>query len=196
MTRAQSYHQIMAEPLSSTELLTAEDLLRLNLPDKQVELVRGRLIVREPPGYGHGYVAFAIAARIAEFARANGLGVVLAAETGFQLFSNPDTVRAGDAAFIRRERVPDPPPTGYARMAPDLALEVLSPGDGAGEVLQKVGDWLSAGSQIVWVVDPVRRRARVYRADGSESLLNEPDALDGEDILPGFSCPLAEILPR
>jgi Uma2 family endonuclease len=79
-------------------------------------------------------------------------------------------------------------------MAPDLAVEVLSPGDRPGEVLGKVGDWLRAGCRVVWVIDPERRQVRVYRTDGSESVLGESDALDGEDVLPGFSCPLADLL--
>ena len=79
-------------------------------------------------------------------------------------------------------------------MAPDLAVEVLSPNDRAGEVLAKVADWLSAGCRLVWVVDPVRRLARVYRADGSESHVAEPDGLVGEDVLPGFACPLGDVL--
>jgi Uma2 family endonuclease len=174
--------------------ITAEELLHLHLPDKQVELVRGRLVVREPPGFRHGVVGLAIANRLVDFVRREGLGVVVAAETGFKLFSDPDTVRAADAAFIRRERIPDPQPLGYAALAPDLVVEVLSPSDRAGEVLNKVGDWLTAGSRLVWVIDPARRRARVYRADGSESLFDEGDALAGEDVRPGFSCLLAEVL--
>ena len=192
MTREGAYIAGMVEPPSAT-VVTADELLELYLPDKQVELVRGRLVVRKPPGYRHGLVAFAIAARIAEFARLNGLGVVVAAETGFKLFSNPDTVRAADAAFISRDRAPDPPPSGYPALAPDLVVEVLSPNDRAGEVLSKVGDWLSAGSRLAWVIDPARRRAVAYRADGSVSLLAEYDALDGEDVLPGFSCSLADV---
>ena len=173
--------------------MTAEELLYLNLPDKQVELVRGRLVVREPPGLRHGIVGLEIAARLWDFVRAHNLGIVVAAETGFKLFAKPDTVRAADAAFIRRERVPDPLPAGYANLAPDLVVEVLSPGDRAGEVLSKVGDWLSAGSRLVWVLDPARRRARVYRADGSEALLDEGDLLEGEDVLAGFACPLNDV---
>jgi len=183
----------MAEPPTSAGLVTAEELLYLNLPDKQTELVRGRLIVREPPGYQHGLVAFAIGARIGEFVRQHKLGVVVAAETGFKLFSNPDTVRAADAAFVSGDRAPDPPPLGYAALAPDLAVEVVSPNDRAGEVQGKVSDWLTGGSRLVWVIDPVRRRAVIYRADGSVALLSEHDALDGEDVLPGFGCPLAEL---
>jgi Uma2 family endonuclease len=183
----------MAEPPFASDVLTADELLHLSLPDKQTELVRGRLIVREPPGYRHGTIAFAVAIRIGEFVRARNLGVVVAAETGFKLFSNPDTVRAADAAFISRDRAPDPPPVGYPAMAPDLVVEVLSPNDRAGEVQSKVSDWLSAGSRLVWVIDPARRRALVYRADGSVDLIPDGEALAGDDVLPGFSCPLSDI---
>jgi len=183
----------MAEPPTSAGVLTAEDLLYLNLPDKQTELVRGRLIVREPPGYQHGLVAFAIGARIGEFVREHKLGVVVAAETGFKLFSHPDTVRAADAAFIGQDRAPEPPPPGYLALAPDLVVEVVSPNDRAGEVQGKVSDWLTAGSRLVWVIDPIRRRAVVYRTDGSVALLSEHDTLDGEDVLPGFACLLTAL---
>ena len=174
--------------------MTAEELLRLSLRDKRTELVRGVLVVREPAGYRHGEVTMNLAAAILAFARPRGLGRVLAAETGFKLSSNPDTVRAPDVAFIRSERVPEPPPAGFPALAPDLAVEVLSPDDRPGLVLEKVGDWLNAGVRLVWVVDPMRSLARVYRADGTETLLAAGDALDGEDVLPGFSCPLREFL--
>ena len=173
--------------------MTAEELLYVSLPDRQTELVRGKLIIREPPGYQHGVVALKIARLIANHVHDHNLGVAVAAETGFKLFSKPDTVRAADAAFISHGRAPDPPPQGYAALAPDLAVEVVSPNDRAGEVQAKVGDWLTAGSLLVWVIDPVRRRAVVYRADGSVALLFEHDALDGEDVLPAFGCSLTEL---
>ncbi|MGH7645260.1 MAG: Uma2 family endonuclease, partial [Gemmatimonadales bacterium] len=91
-------------------------------------------------------------------------------------------------------RLPDPEPVGYPELAPDLAVEVLSPGDRPGELLAKVADWLNAGSRLVWVVDPERRHAVVYRADGTETLVGADDSLSGEDVVPGFSCPLASIL--
>ena len=174
--------------------MTAEELLYLHVPNKQTELVRGRLIVREPPGYRHGRVAFEIGTRIGEFVRLRQLGVVVAAETGFKLFSSPDTVRAADAAFISRDRAPDPAPEGYPSLAPDLVVEVLSPNDRAGEVQSKVSDWLTAGSRLVWVIDPRRRRAIIYRADGSVSLLAEQETLEGEDVLSGFTCSLGDVL--
>ena len=189
MTTSKRY----VKPMTAPALLTADDLMRLQPPDKRTELIRGQMIVREPPGFRHGDIAMAIAGRMYPFVREKGLGRVLAAETGFVLFTNPDTVRAPDVAFVKHERIPNPIPRGYARFAPDLAVEVLSPDDRPGEVLAKVADWLQAGTRLVWVVDPDRRNARVYRADGTESLLSETDALDGEDVLPGFSCPLSQV---
>ena len=175
-------------------LLTAEDLLENPVPNKCTELVAGHLLVREPPGYRHGYVASQLLIAIGAHVRAHKLGHVLAADTGFTLFRNPDTVRAPDVAFVRAERVPTPLPRGYAELAPDLAVEVLSPSDRAGRVLAKVGDWIDAGAQLVWAVDPERRTARVYRADGTQSLLTADDALDGEDVLPGFSVRVADVI--
>jgi Uma2 family endonuclease len=180
--------------MSLPGLLTAEELLRTHLPDKQVELVRGILVVREPPGYRHGDVTARLTKALMDGVDARGLGRVLAAETGFKLSADPDTVRAADVAFVSRERLPDPAPSGYLALAPDLVIEVLSPGDRPGETLAKVGDWLNAGSRLVWVVDPNRRVARVYRPDGSETLLTENDVLNGEDVVPGFECRLGTVL--
>jgi Uma2 family endonuclease len=180
-------------PMSSSALVTADELLRTHLPDKRVELVRGVIVVREPPGYRHGEVVARLAQLLSDYADAHGLGRVLAGDSGFKLARNPDTVRGPDIAFIRRERVPTPSPLGYAEFAPDLVVEVLSPGDRPGEVLAKVADWLSAGTILVWVVDPERLQVRVYRRDGSQALVGAGQMLDGEDVVPGFSCPLEAI---
>lgn len=177
--------------MGEAKLMTAEELLRLRLPDKRTELVRGRLVVRDPGGARHGAVAMEIGYRIAAHVKAHDLGRVYAAETGFKIESDPDTVRAPDVAFIAKDRVPGAEPTGYPSWAPDLAVEVLAHDDHPAETLDKVAQWLKAGVPLVWVVDSERRTARVYRADGSESFLNAGDALDGEDVLPGFHCPLA-----
>jgi len=175
-------------------LMTADELLHLSVPDKCTEPVRGMLVVREPPGSLHGLVAMTLGVELGVFARNTGAGRVFAAETGFKLASNPDTVRAADVAFVSSERMEGARTVGYAALAPDLVVEVLSPNDRPGEALAKVADWLSAGTKLVWIVDPERRLARVYRPDGTETLLNADDALDGEDVLPGFSCLVATIL--
>jgi len=175
-------------------LMTADELLHANIPNKRTELVRGVLRVREPAGFEHGRVAMNLGAELRVYAKHTGAGAVLAAETGFKLFTDPDTVRAPDVAFVAQGREPTPGTTGFADLAPDLAVEVLSPGDRPGEILAKVADWLSAGTRLVWVVDPLRRVARVYRHDGTETIVTADGALEGEDVLPGFACPLEEIL--
>jgi Uma2 family endonuclease len=179
--------------MSAHALLTAEELLRINLPNKRSELVRGKLMIREPAGYIHGAVAARLLAAIAAHIGTSGLGRVFAAETGFTLARGPDTVRAPDVAFVSAARLPRPAPRGYAELAPDLAAEVLSPDDSAPEVLDKVADWLRAGTRLVWVVDPARRVARVYCADGSEDHIAEADVLRGEDVLPAFALELASL---
>jgi len=181
-------------PNMSATLMTAEELLHANIPDKRTELVRGVLVVREPPGGRHGSVTMNLALRLGNHVVSEGAGQVFAAETGFTLARGPDTVRAPDIAFVQRERLPEPIPVGFPEFAPDLVVEVLSPGDRPGDVLAKVGDWLEAGARLVWVIDPERQIARVYRHDGSETILSADGALDGEDVLPGFSCLLTSIL--
>ena len=181
------------ERMPAQALLTAEELLHLHLPNKRTELVRGILIIREPAGYRHGHVAAQLMLAIGNHVVMHSLGRVFAAETGFTLERGPDTVRAPDVAFISNSRLPDPPPRGFAEMAPDLAVEVLSPGDTVRDVGEKVADWLKAGTRLIWVVDPIRLNARVYRADGSESLLGKADALDGEDLLPQFTLALGPL---
>lgn len=172
-------------------LMTADDLLRI--PEKHAELVRGVLIVREPPGLQHGRIALELGAALADHVRANGLGRVYV-ESGFKLAANPDTVRGPDLAFLSTARLPEPEPRGFPDLAPDLGVEVLSPDDRPGEVLGKVAEYLSAGTRLVWVIDPERRVARVYRADGTEEIVTADQALHGEAVVPGFACPLATIL--
>jgi Uma2 family endonuclease len=174
--------------------LTADELLHLRVPNKRVELVRGVLVVREPAGLRHGEIVMELSRRLANHVAAHALGKVYAAETGFTLARGPDTVRAPDVAFIKSDRVPKPAPAGFPNLAPDLAVEVLSPDDRPADVLAEVADWLSAGTRLVWVIDPERRLARVYRADGTESGVAEAVVLEGEDVVPGFTCPFSDLL--
>src|SRR5947207_15777371 len=108
--------------------------------------------------------------------------------------SNTDTVRGHVIAFIRKERLPQPIPSTFLEFAPDLVVEILSPQDRPGEVLAKVGDWLDAGARLVWVVDPERRVARVYRQDGTEDVISRDGALLRAAVLPARSCTLATVL--
>lgn len=181
-------------PMAPQALLTADELLHVNLPDKRTELVRGVLVVHGPAGGRHGRIAADLTWLLRAHVEQTRLGTVYAAETGFTLTRNPDTVRAPDVAFIRRERLPHPEPAGFPALAPDLVVEVLSPNDRPGETLAKIADWLTAGTRLVWAIDPERRSARIYREDGSDATVSEDQALSGEDVLPGFTLPLNRIL--
>jgi len=174
-------------------LMTADELLTLELPGKSTELVRGRLLVREPPSTYHGRVQSTLNVLVGSYVRSHQLGAVFGQDTGFKIASDPDTVRAPDLAFVTRERVAQIKPRGYAALAPDLVAEILSPDDRPGEVLTKVGEWLSAGVLVVWVIDPDRKGAHVYRPDGSITTIAAGSDLDGEEVLPGFSCRLSEL---
>ncbi len=174
--------------------MTAEELLAYNLPNKRTELVRGRLVVREPAGYEHGRVAAEILLRVATHVRKHGLGTVLAAETGFTLQRAPDTVRAPDVAFIRADRAPVRGTRGFPELAPDLAVEVRSPDDRRSEVAEKVADWLAAGAAVVWVVDPEARTVVVHLAGETPRTIHEADTLSGGDLLPGFEVLVRELL--
>src|SRR6266571_4193651 len=176
-----------------TQPMTAEDLLQPHVP-KHAQLVRGVLVVREPPGFRHGEITARLASALMMHVDAHTLGRVVAGDAGFKLQSHPDTVRGADIAFVSWERLPQGSPEGFPSLGPDLVVEVLSPGDRPGETLAKVADWLSAGTRLVWVIDPERRLARIYRQDGSESILGETAALEGEDILPGFVGKLGAVL--
>ena len=185
----------MAMPApSESALLTAEDLEQIRLPDKRTELVHGRLVVREPPSTEHGRIQANLAYFITDHVRRNELGVVFGQDTGFRITSKPDTVRGPDLAFVSRERAAALPRRGYAALAPDFVAEILSPDDRPGEYLAKVAQWLEAGTRLIWVIDPQRAEARVYRADGSLTIIGEDALLEGEGLLPGFSCPLTEVL--
>jgi len=184
----------MLDGVSTSALVTAEEVQRISLPGKVTELVRGRLIIREPPGTHHGAIAANLAYYLSDFVRRHGSGAIFAQDTGFKIAADPDSVRAPDVAFVARERTGLIRSRGYAELAPDLLAEILSPDDQPAEVLAKVADWLAAGTRIVWVIDPQRRDARVYRQDGSLTVLGSDDSLEGEAVLPGFACSLKDIL--
>ena len=136
-------------------LLTAEELICLPTADRRYELVKGELFEMPPAGGRHGSVAMRIGSLLDTHVLANQSGYVFAAETGFILRRDPDTVRAPDASFVAKDRLPmGELPTGYVDVAPDLAVEVVSPSDRETEVLDKVEEWLQAGSRLVWVLYP------------------------------------------
>jgi len=156
--------------------------------------VKGELRLMPPAGSEHGAVIMNIGTPLDQFVKAHGLGVVFGAETGFKIASEPDTVRAPDLAFIRRERIPAGGiPREFWPGAPDLAVEVISPSDTYTEVEEKVNDWLNAGTCMVLVLNPRTHTVTVYTSPTEVVRLTESDTLNGGEILPGFTCRVAEL---
>jgi Uma2 family endonuclease len=134
----------------------------------------------------------AIGAAVAVHVGRLGLGTVVAAETGFLLARDPDTVRAPDFAFLRKSR-PAGPARGYYPGAPDLVVEVLSPDDRPGYVRERVAEWIEAGTLEVWVVDPQSRTIVVHEAGELPQLFDESGVVRRRDLLPGFELPVRDI---
>ncbi len=180
----------------TTQTFTADDLLHMPRDGNRYELVAGELKMMSPSGFQHGYVALELGALLRQFVRQHQLGSVTGAETGFRLASNPDTVLAPDVAFVCQQRLEQIGyPRGYFPGAPDLAVEVRSPGDRPAEVEEKAQRWLAAGARAVWVVDPVARDAVVYTSDGQRQPIAPDGHLEGGSVLPGFRCLLGDLFP-
>ncbi len=174
--------------------MTADELLRMPDDGRRYELVRGELRTMTPAGHMHGRVAMRLSWPLAQYVEANELGVVYAAETGFLLARDPDTVRAPDVAFVRRERVEEVGDAeGCWPGTPDLAVEVIPPSDANAEMESKVAEWFRAGARMVIVVNPGNRTTKVYRCATDVTMLTEDGEIDGADVVPGWRLPVREL---
>lgn len=177
-----------------TQLTTADDLLRMPDDGFRYELLAGELHRMSPAGNIHGRIAANVASLLFPFVRQHSLGATYAAETGFLLSRDPDTVRAPDAAFILQSRVDEVGPVnGFWPGAPDLAAEVVSPGDSWSEVADKALAWLEGGAKLVWVVDPSRQNVTVYHSADDIRVLNEQAILDAPELFPGWQVTVSEL---
>ena len=179
---------------TQTQLLTADDLLRLYSKGVRGELIRGELCETKPSGGKHGEVVVNMVIPMGSHIKSRRLGRLAASDSGVLLERDPDTVREPDIAYISAERLPlDVEVTGYYEVVPDLVVEVVSPGDSAREVMDKALMWLSYGTRLVWAVNPGSRTVDVYRPGERTVTLGVDDALDGLDVLTGFTCPVSDI---
>jgi len=176
---------------TTTRLMTAEELFNLNDDSHRHELIKGELLTMSPAGDEHGAVTVNLTILLGVYVKENNLGVLRAAETGFKLESNPDTVLAPDIAFIARDRAGTRSPF-YRSGPPDLAVEVLSPSDSKPKVERKTALWLGLGAKAVWNVDPRKRTVEVMRGDGERKLFHVTDELV-DDTVPGFRVAVSEI---
>ena len=181
-------------PKTARELLTADDLLRLYADGVRGELIRGALSETMPTGREHGQIAGRLTVRLGSFIESKKLGVYTTSDSGVWLERDPDTVREPDVAFFSAEKIPlDADIPGYAEVAPDLVVEIVSPNDRLTEVNDKALMWLRYGVRLVWVVRPEERMVDVHRDGHPVATLSESESLDGLDVLPGFSCPVREV---
>ena len=179
---------------TATALLTADDLWRLSKDGNRHELVKGELRTMPPAGFEHGVIGINLALPLGQHVKSNQLGVVVNSDTGFVITTNPDTVRAPDVGFVRQERIQATGiPKKYWPGAPDLVVEVVSPNDTVFAVDDKVQEWLDAGAGLVWVVNPRRRTVTVHRPGAAPVILTTADTLDGLQVVPGFTLPVADI---
>jgi Uma2 family endonuclease len=186
----------MAPMVDTKKITTADELLRMPDDGQRHELVRGELRTMTPAGSEHGNVSSCLNGSLLSHVKGTGLGKVFDGQTGFQLASAPDTVRAPDVAFVSRERIgAGKLPKGFWPGAPDLAAEVVSPSDSFRMVHEKVLEWLGAGARMVLVLQPDDRTVTVYRSREHVRILAADDVIEGEDVVPGWRCPVRELFP-
>ena len=185
----------MSTVVATKTQYTPEDLL--TMPDgKSYELVHGQLVERKM-GIESSWVAGRLHSRLDRFCEDHGIGWALVPDSGYQCFpDDPGMVRKPDVSFVLFGRFPGGAlPKGWAKIPPDLVVEVVSPNETAYELEDKLADYQHVGVPLIWVINPNARTVRVHRGDGTVSYLHENDELSGEDVIPGFRCMVREILP-
>jgi Uma2 family endonuclease len=179
---------------TSTALMTAEELIQLPRGYYRAELVNGELIKMPLAGHPHGRITTRLGVPLGQFVWDHELGEVYMNDTGFQLTWDPDTVLGPDIAFISKGRLQEAGEVqGYWQGPPDLAVEVLSPGDRPGKVNQKISRWFSFGTKQVWIVDQKHSTVAVYRSPLDTTTFSGSEYLEAPDLFPGFQISLDRI---
>ena len=177
-------------------LKTVDDLWALPENGRFFELVKGELRSTGLAGFEHGCIVTNVAYALRS-ETPKSIGIVLLGRAGFVLRRDPDTVVGPDIAFVKAERIDEARlPEKYFDGPPDLAIEVVSPEDRGAEVDAKVQDYLAAGTQLVWVVNPRWRNVTIYQADRTVRVVAETEELTAPELLPGFTCQVADLFPK
>jgi Uma2 family endonuclease len=187
--------ETIAKSPATTKKTTAVEFFGLPDHGGRHELIKGEIVEMSPASTMHGNIAMRLGAMLWSFVDEQQLGRVFAAETGFLIRQNPDTVRAPDVAFVDVKRIPPKgiPDTGFWAIVPDLAAEVISPYDRLSDIQDKVTDYLDAGVRLVWVVDPKTATVTVYESLKQVAILIGDDVLTGGAVVPGFQLPLPKL---
>jgi Uma2 family endonuclease len=171
--------------------LTPDDLLTMP-GGEHYELIDG-IPKEKAKGAESDEISAAVITALRNFVLQHKLGHVYGSQTGFRCFPK-NRVRKPDSAFVATGRLMNnKTPKGDIDIAPDLVIEVISPNDTYEEVMTKVMDYKSAQVRLIWVISPETKTVWVRRVDGTCVELNETGTLSGEDVLPGFTCPVAEL---
>jgi len=177
--------------MSTKTLLTAAELEQMPDDDSvRTELDEGELITVAPESEDHGGLESEIGAILRNYVKLHGLGKVYGSSAGFRL--RDDTVRATDVSFVRSARVESLKSRGFAKGAPDLAVEIFSPSDSIRQLMRKVKQYFAAGTHTVWIVYPETQEMQTLESTGADRLLQGDDPVEAPELLPGFSVPLSQ----
>ena len=178
------------------KLLTAEEFFLLPNPldGSQQELVRGEVIHMPPPGGLHGVCCSKACRRVGNFVEDNNRATVTSNDTGFITERRPDSVRGPDISFWTMERLTEIP-VGYIEITPDLLIDVLSPSNTSKQIRTKLIEYFAKGVRLIWVIAPEDRTLTIYRTPEEGRVLHETASVTGEDVLPGFTCRVSDMLP-
>jgi Uma2 family endonuclease len=195
---------LIQQSTETPEIVTPEkkvwtDEAFMALPDDghRYEIVNGALIDMGNSGALHGYVCSMLMILLGGHVRLQNLGVMFDSSTAFKMKNG--NKRSPDIAFFAKERLQGMTelPSGFLEGAPDLAVEVLSPGNTVEEIDEKITEYFDNGARLVWVISPTQHYVLVYRsAQEPDRLLKSADALDGEDVVHGFTLPVADLFQK
>jgi Uma2 family endonuclease len=193
-----SGRQERARPSAATALVTANDLAAMPDGGDGFELIRGRLVAMSPTGPDHGRTGTRLTIRLGAFVERHELGETWINDVGFRvdLGDGKDTVMAPDIAFLAKSRPPHDRAEPWYAGAPDLAIEIVSPSQSHPSVMAKAQDWITAGAQEVWLVDPENRTVEVLRAGSNQIALLGSEMVLESPLVPGFSVKVGEIFAR
>lgn len=190
----QAQNTIFADAVATVpRVWTEEDVERLERETgKRYELVDGIPQEKGPVSMEHSYLIAALNRRLGNYAADNKYGIVLESSAVYRM--SEGNTRKPDVSFVAKERLPEKRLTTKPfDGAPDLAVEVISPTDIWWEILEKLNQYFASGCRLVWLISPPDQRVLVYRADRRSYFLQVGDSLDGEEVIPGFTMPVAEL---
>ena len=180
--------------VAQTKLLTAEDFMASNLGEGNFELVRGEIVELPPAMPKHGVVCANVAGSLWDYGRRSGYGYALSNDSAVVTERDPDTVRGPDVCFYSHARWPRADvDKGLPPVAPDLAVEVVSPGNRAAKISTKIAEYQAVGTLLVWVVYPASRTVVIHRLDDEPPIVLRDGALiENLPELPGFRCSVSD----